>query len=116
MIVQNVAKAWAGDVFHHHPTLLRLAGLNVPQRDQIDVPNVEALFHATQFDVQVALNLFQCDLFPCIIKRKVHLAETADADSAFDGVSPEWFGSAGVRELHSIAKDAKMEKWITSPL
>ena len=61
--------------------------------------NVEALPHATKFDVQIPLDLLERDFFPGIVKRKVHLAESADADSAFDGVSRERFGSTRVRDF-----------------
>ena len=62
--------------------------------------NVQALSDATKFNVQVPLDLFESDFFSRIVERKVHLAESADSDSAFDGVSRERFCATRVGELH----------------
>ena len=69
-----------------------------------------------EFDVQISLDLLECNFFPRVVERKIHLAESADADSAFDGVSRERFGSTRVRELHSEARKVEMEQRDASPL
>ena len=40
-----------------------LTDANIPQRNEIDVFEVEALPHPTQLDIEISLNLFERHLF-----------------------------------------------------
>ena len=87
-------------ILHHHPTLTKLIRLNVPQRNQVHVLQVQTIPNPAQLDVQVPLNLFQRNFFARVVQSKVNLPKSADTDPAFDRVAVQRPRAARVRESH----------------
>ena len=84
MLFHRVAKTAAGNVLHHNPTLVVCVEFDVVQADQVRVFEVQAVFYAANFNIEVALDLLQCDFFASIIDGKVNFTKAARANSALD--------------------------------
>jgi len=98
-IFQTVAR----NILHHHPSLPFVVVLDVKQRHQIRMLEVDALRDAADFDVHVPLDAFDGQFLAGVAEREIDFAESAHADSSLDGVSIKRPGSGRVGELHTSA-------------
>ena len=103
MAFEHGLQVFAIDVLHHDPAVTLRVGANVVQRDEVGVLQVQALLHAAAFDVEVAANPFERDLFARIAERVIDLAESTALNGAFDRVAVERFRFGAVLEAHRLA-------------
>ena len=71
---------------------------NVEQGNQVGVLQVQALRDAAKFNIEVAADQLQRDLFASIAHGIIDLAETAVADPALDRIAIQRAGAAGEGE------------------
>jgi hypothetical protein len=76
-------------VLHDDPGIVVLVLLNVVQRDEVGVFQVQALGDAAQLDVEVVAHQLQGDFLAAVADGEVDLAEAAAADAPLDGVAVE---------------------------
>ena len=85
--LDHIPQAGSGHILHHHPTLAKLVRLNIPQRNQVNMLQVQTIPNTSQLNVQVTLDLFKRHFFAGIIQSKVDLSKSTHADPAFDRVA-----------------------------
>src|SRR5205823_2531859 len=101
--VEDDAQRLAANVFHHHPRVALGVGLQVVERDEIGVLQVEALRDAAQLDVVIgaAAQQLERDLLAAVADGEVDLAEAAAADAALQDVAVQRSLPGAVGELHT---------------
>jgi hypothetical protein len=105
MSFDGVAQTEASHVFHNDPTLIGRIEFDVIQPDQVGVFEVQALAYTAHLHFQIALDLFERDLFAGIIDGEIDLAKPADAHSAFDGKTAERLIAISKFKFHGLSLD-----------
>ncbi len=101
-IFDHVAQALAADILHDDPMITVGVGLDVVDRNEIRVIEVQAGGRTAEFDVGVLVEQFQRNFLAGIGQGVIDLAEAAAMDGALDREPFQGFRFGGEGELHRV--------------
>jgi hypothetical protein len=105
--VQPVAEGLPLDELHDDPALLMLVKPDVVNSDKVCVAQVQAMAHASHFDIEVLLDSLESDLFARIAFGKIDLSESTHPDSSLDGVTVKGAFATAILKFHGVTRGVR---------